>query len=85
MHRHYLSTVGKLSNKLSVEGIYKISRFIAELTKYSDSGFDDMQGYFMLVNTQSTHFLGPCSSQIFESFDLKLVKMDIKFNSLYFQ
>lgn len=56
MHRHYLSTVGKLSNKLSVEGIYKISKFIAELSKYSDNGFDGMQRYFMLVNTQKYAF-----------------------------
>lgn len=53
MHMHYLSTVGKLSNKLSVEGIYKISQFIAELSKYNDSGFDGMQGYF---NTQKYAF-----------------------------
>lgn len=33
MHGHYVSTVEKLSNKLSVEGISKISHFIAEFSQ----------------------------------------------------
>lgn len=86
MHRHYLSTVGKLSNKLSVEGIYKISKFIAELSKYSDNGFDGMQILYAGQHSKVCVFLVHVTlTQIFGSFYLRPVKMDLKLNSLYFQ
>lgn len=86
MHRHYLSTVGKLSNKLFIERIYKISEFIAEFSQNTVSAVlntckdtlcrSTLKVLIFLIHVPLT--------QIFESFDLKLVKMDPKFHSLYF-
>lgn len=57
MIRLCLSTTGRLSNKLSIEDICKISQFIAEISQNSVSSFEHVQGYVMAVFIESQNYL----------------------------